>query len=360
MSHIRFYYISGIALSLAVLFYFGFNNYKVNSYFSKKSALTCDSTIVPEFSVFDVANTIYQNPILFENANKIILITKDTSGAQNLYAYNRQTDDFNEIRDENSAFPQLNAADSIALKALISPNPKLYERWWNVIKPHREYFWEKRSQLFEGLSIETPKYDYKIVSDFRQSDNQAKLLKAGKSASPLSQHQFGLAADVAIKQAKTYLKEFKTYKVMGVKAEEKGLYWGGNFKGFVDPGHIQLFENSAKLLSNLPELRFEFEPYKDFYYDRVEKMTNSGKEKSVEDSKELLQILEALNEGKLCKCNQSIGSDDIKFSLKNSKLLASIYEPKQDYLVEIDSKSRILAVISPTGKYLKHRIGTWN
>ena len=360
MTHFRFFLISIFTLLITTFYIFEKKNYKIKYLFGEKDPLVCDSTIVPKFSVLDVATTLNKNPILNIEGKKIILFATDTSGEEYLFTYNRLTNQFQEIGNSSALNNSLTAPDSIAFKALISPNPKLYEQWWSLIKPHREVFWIKRNQLFDELSVETPKYNYKVVSDFRLSDNQAKLLETGRSATPLSQHQFGLAMDVAIKKTKTYLKGFNTYKVMGDRAIEKGMFWGGYFKGFIDAGHIQFFENSANMLSKLPELRFEFEPYRQYYFDRVVNMTKEGKADSIEDTQELLQILETLNEGKLCKCEQNMDSLFTQELSNNHKLLQADYQPNMDFLVDINSKSKYIKIIAPNGKSIKHRIGTWN
>ena len=52
------------------------------------------------------------------------------------------------------------------------------------------------------------------------------------------------------------------YDQYGYKAKEIGLYWGGDFVGFPDPGHIQAFLNSASLIQKYPEVALEYEPFK--------------------------------------------------------------------------------------------------
>jgi D-alanyl-D-alanine carboxypeptidase len=357
MSSIRYLFLS-IFIFIVSVFVLKKESKKIKYLFGKNDALLCDTTSIPSFSIFDVAKGLNGHETLFGNENRIILSVIDADN-ESIFVYDKLKNDYYFLGDSTNNLLPFSAADSVSFKALIKPNLKLYERWWGFIRPFRSEFWQKKSQVFTDYSLKMPSHNYAVVSDFRLSDNQAQLLKLGKSVAPLSQHQFGLANDIALKREKKYLQDFKTYKVMGDLAIENDLYWGGNFKGFVDLGHIQLFENSAKMLASIPALSFEFEPYKNVYLNRIDKMTKAGKEKSVEDSKELINILETLNEGKLCSCNLSIDVPE-KYNVYESEVLKEInYSNVKDYLIRINLKNKILTIKSINGKVIKMPLGTW-
>ena len=333
-------------------------NTKNKSYSFKEAKSICDTIAIPKYSIFDVANNLNSNYDFDKNANRIILLIIDSQGVESLFSYDSSQNSLQTINDSLSSFGPLSIADSIALKALLVPSSKLYERWRPLVQPYREDFLLRRNRLFEYLPAELPNYEFKIVSDLRQSENQQKLLKLGMSATPLSLHQFGLAADIAIKRRGKYLKGYTFYQIMGKEAIQQGLTWGGNFVGFIDPGHIQLFENSAKLLSVIPELRFEFEPYRSYYNDRIKKRTLEGKADLVEDSKELIQIMDLLNDEKLCICEAKMEVPNHQEIEQNQKLLSIQYQKERDYLVYFDEKSKYLQIYSPFENSTRMLLGT--
>jgi hypothetical protein len=319
----------------------------------------CDTTQIPKYLLYDIAIAINSNNGLEKKSNRIVLQVVDNEGFENIYTYNKIDSTISYHVDSTSNFNQMDLVDSIAFKALIKPETKIYKRWWSLLKPFRDDFVAKRRTLFERLPAELPNYDYRVISDFRQSENQAQLLKAGHSASPLSAHQFGLASDIAIKRKGRYLKGFTFYKIMGEMAVSQGLTWGGNFVGFVDPGHIQLFENSAKMLAVIPELRFEFEPFRKYYLQRIEKMTKAGKEKSVEDTKELVNVIDVLNNGKICVCEaDSLKIESVNFQ-RTSKLDNVGYQLDTDVFVSINESKKSLKIFEPNKKPKILSLGTW-
>lgn len=319
----------------------------------------CDTTQIPNYLLYDIAIAINSNNSLEKNSNRIVLQVIDNEGLENIYTYNKIDSTISYFVDSTSNFNQMNLVDSIAFKALIKPETKIYKRWWPLLQSFRDEFTAKRKSLFEKLPDELPNYDFRVISDFRQSENQAQLLKAGYSASPLSAHQFGLASDIAIKRKGRYLKGFTFYKIMGEMAISQGLTWGGNFVGFIDPGHIQLFENSAKMLAVIPELRFEFEPFRKYYYQRIEKMTKAGKEKFVEDTKELVEVIDVLNEGKICACEaDTLKVTSINFP-RTSKLEKVGFQLDTDVLLSINEVNRQIKIFEPKKKPKKLMLGTW-
>jgi peptidoglycan LD-endopeptidase CwlK len=319
----------------------------------------CDTTQIPKYLLYDIAIAINSNVSLEKTSNRILLQIIDNEGFENIYTYNKIDSTVSFFIDSTVNFEELQLADSIVFKALIEPDNKLYKRWGQLLQPYRDEFVAKRKSLFEKLPEKLPNYDYRVISDFRQSENQAKLLKAGFSAAPLSAHQFGLASDIAIKRKGRYLTGFTFYKIMGEIAINQGLTWGGNFVGFVDPGHIQLFENSAKMLAVIPELRFEFEPFRKYYYQRIEKMTKAGKEKSIEDTKELVEVIDVLNENKICACTaDSLKNNTIKFP-RTSKLERVGYQLDTDVLLSINEANKEIKIFEPKKNPQILLLGTW-
>jgi hypothetical protein len=82
------------------------------------------------------------------------------------------------------------------------------------------------------------------------------------------------------------------------------MYWGGDFVGFPDPGHIQRFANSAALVAKYPMLAFEFEKYRDNYESIYRK--NAMRLDLVRDTEALLILLNRLKVGKVCACQKAL------------------------------------------------------
>ena len=89
----------------------------------------------------------------------------------------------------------------------------------------------------------------KIISGFRTYAEQDALYAQGRTApgdvvtnarAGYSNHNFGIAFDVAVFEGNTYLEESPKYKAVGVIGMDLGLEWGGNWKTLVDQPHFQL------------------------------------------------------------------------------------------------------------------------
>ncbi len=352
------YLLFSIILFFAGLIYFFGEKTESNLTFSKNEKQKCDTTKIPKYSLFDLANMLNNTINYSTDSAKIVLLITDSQGIKNRFSYQKVDNLFLKATVDESNFTNLTLSDSIAFKALISPNSKIYERWWPIIEPFRHDFVKKRTELFNQLPAELPNYKFIVISDFRKTDSQEKLLKTGKSTSPLSAHQFGLASDIAIKRKGRYLTGHTFYKIMGKKSIEQGLTWGGNFVGFVDTGHIQLFENSAKMLAEMPTLSYEFEPFRNYYESRIKIMELAGKEKSIEDTKQLLQMMDFLNDGKICACQLSEG-----ISTNNNKaeqLKPIDYQQDKDYLILLNETEREATIYQPKENVVKFKLGTFN
>ncbi len=154
----------------------------------------------------------------------------------------------------------------------------------------------KFRQIGDSLLRIFPKKPYRMryVSENRSLDKQAHLLRIGRSKLPLSLHNFGFALDVGLYRGKRYLKRGNQYLKMGEKAKNLGLYWGGDFVGFPDPGHIQYFQNSASFIQQFPKVGFEFLKYQSMFETNYFEAQLKGKEANYQDTKKLLEVLNNL------------------------------------------------------------------
>lgn len=167
---------------------------------------------------------------------------------------------------------------------------------------HLHEFWDfyldsthtKFKNLSDSLLKIFPHKPYRMryVSEYRSLEKQEHLLKLGRSKLPLSLHNFGFALDVGIYRGRKYLRRGQIYTNMGQKAKELGLYWGGDFKGFPDPGHIQYFSNTANFIKAFPLVGFEFLRIKPIFQSTYDSAIEKGRAEYVQDTKQLLEVLE--------------------------------------------------------------------
>ncbi len=348
------YFLISISLFLTILGTFLYRTEGPDYKATVNNKPACDTTIVPPYSLYDIANTINSDFSIDKKYNRLFYLSIDNQADTTLAIYDKNLQKFSFLTDSTFKNAGFTMADTIAFKALIDQNSRLYDRWSLFLGNYRNEFVKKRKLLFDSLSPKLPGYNFTFISDYRNADDQASLLKAGKSATPLSAHQFGLATDVAIKHKGRYLTGYIFYKIMGEMAIDKGLVWGGKFVGFVDPGHIQLFENSAKMLVQIPELRYEFEPFRQHYYKRIEKFIAAGKEKYIEDTKELIEVMDLLKDGRLCACKKNdAGSNTLIEKLKIEE-----FDPKTDVLVFMQNQD--LVIYRPDSGATLMKLGTWN
>jgi len=107
----------------------------------------------------------------------------------------------------------------------------------------------------------------KVISGLRSYAEQDALYAQGRSTpgnvitnvkGGYSNHNFGIAFDVAVFEGNKYLPESVKYKAVGVLGTDLGLEWGGNWKTVVDQPHFQLRPGWARNISEkkmLAELR---------------------------------------------------------------------------------------------------------
>ncbi len=217
--------------------------------------------------------------------------------------YSENKTEFKHFDQNHAPLDSLNKFDLYALR-LIHQHGEIASFWQNTLKVDLDSFEIKKDSL---TKLFPPKpYRLKFVSENRSLAKQIELHKKGSSKIMLSLHNFGLAADVGLYRYRKYLRRGKMYDKMGNKAKELGLFWGGDFVGFPDPGHIQAFSKSADLIQQYPILGFEFEKYKVQYENAFLKQKNLGREALVEDTKALLVQLNKLRMSQHCACSLAI------------------------------------------------------
>jgi peptidoglycan L-alanyl-D-glutamate endopeptidase CwlK len=255
----------------------------------------------------------------------------------------------------------LNWLDQTYLWTLADRPDYPYDRYEPFLKETRNQFLTKRDSMMQSYLRQYPKYKLRVQSDLRGSGNQRRHLAMGKSVSPLSQHNFGLASDIAIIYKGRQLQHINYYKnFLGDIGEQYGLTWGGTFLGFIDPNHVQHFKKSSEMLQHLPALRLEYEPYVRYFKNRVQRMTNAGKAEKVEDTKALLEVLHELHQGKSCICD-TLAERPTSTLLHNfqEKFQNNGYRPSRDILLIGDIDSQTVTLFHPTGVQKTLRLGKW-
>ena len=102
------------------------------------------------------------------------------------------------------------------------------------------------------------------------------------------------------------MKRSPRYLRLGQEAKSIGLFWGGDFVGFPDPGHVQRFANSATFIEKYPFVSFEFERYRNVYQQAYLKKKSLGRIDLVKDTEALLTSMNRQRLGKVCACQNAI------------------------------------------------------
>jgi len=122
----------------------------------------------------------------------------------------------------------------------------------------------------QGITIQ-------VISGLRTDAEQDKLYAQGRTdpgkivtnvRGGYSNHNFGIAFDVAVFEGSKYLDRSTKYKAVGALGMDLGLEWGGNWKTIVDQPHFQLRPVWALKLSEsemVAELRNRRAAGKPFY-----------------------------------------------------------------------------------------------
>jgi peptidoglycan LD-endopeptidase CwlK len=249
--------------------------------------------------------------------------------------------------------------DTEYLWSLAETPSYLYDRWEKLLSPARKDFLTKRDSVVRTFPKIYPGFTAKVYSDLRKANTQSGLLKMGKSASPLSHHQFGLASDLSIYNRGNHAHSFETYKKLDTLSSSLGMMWGGKFKGFIDPNHIQLFGNSSDLVKQFPDLRFEFEPFRRYYLNRVQKFIAAGKEEKSLDTQALLATLNQLRKNEPCACENKVVPTPLAIQQIQIEAKAIGYVSDTDILLIGDTNKQLLTLYMPTRKPISQRLGKW-
>jgi hypothetical protein len=195
--------------------------------------------------------------------------------------------------------------DSTSLRYLASLRvdyPALDSIWAPVLRSEVAAFEIQKDSLKQRIGHLG--WSMRFLQAVRNLKRQQELKNSGRSQVFLSFHNFNLAADVGLYARRRYLRRSPRYTRMGQEAKQLGMFWGGDFVGFPDPGHVQRFINSADFVSKFPELAFEFERYRDHYQSII--LKNANRLNKVRDTEALLKTLDRLKLGKVCACQIAI------------------------------------------------------
>ena len=200
---------------------------------------------------------------------------------------------------------QVSLQDSISLRylaSLQSDYPALDSIYASVLQAETIAFALQKDSL--RIQVSALGWSMRYLQSVRNLQRQQLLKRTGRSQVLLSFHNFNLAADAGLYSHRRYLRRSPRYIRMGQMAKSLGMFWGGDFVGFPDPGHLQRFKNSAALVSQYPILAFEFEKYRD-HYESIYRSNEKHVEK-VLDTEALLITLNRLKVGKVCACQKAI------------------------------------------------------
>ena len=176
--------------------------------------------------------------------------------------------------------------------------------WGNTIAQEIEDFKTLKDSL---AKVFNPRgYRLKFLQSERGLARQMDLLNRGRSKTALSFHNFNLAVDVGIYRRGRYLRRSTLYAKVGSLAKDLGVFWGGDFAGFPDVGHIQAFSNGADLMRKFPELAFEYIRFKQLYELNYQGALARGQGDLVEDTRQLILELNKNRVQKVCACSQAI------------------------------------------------------
>lgn len=207
------------------------------------------------------------------------------------------------IFQSDSTFRKNDSVDEYLAQRILIDKPDLTAFWALELADDISLFNSLKDSLQAKFKFKY--YSMRYSSESRSLKQQLSLQKRGKSKIALSMHNFSLAADVAIYRKRRYLKRGLMYDKMGTIAKDLGLFWGGDFVGFPDLGHIQAFKNSAELLRQHPNLAFEFEHFKSNYEQIYVQKTSIGREDLVQDTKDLLEAMNEFRMQQPCLCERA-------------------------------------------------------
>jgi peptidoglycan L-alanyl-D-glutamate endopeptidase CwlK len=98
---------------------------------------------------------------------------------------------------------------------------------------------QEKFKLFEA-HCHSQGMDFIVTCTTRSIEEQAALVKEGKSKTMNSKHLTGKAFDIAVLKNGKVSWNFDDYKLFGAIGKDIGLTWGGDFHGFPDGPHFQI------------------------------------------------------------------------------------------------------------------------
>ncbi len=350
----RYYLISAFSLFLIAC---SFVQSAVEEPVSWKN-LGCDSTQkVNSLSIYDLVQPFYESDTLAQIARstKIYAVVVESSG--NMLGTGIAQLDSNILSTAAPVSPwKIAWHEQQYLRALVESPRYLYQRWEKLLASDRAIFLAKRDSI---KAIMSEKYRIQVISDLRSIENQQKYLQRKRSAAPVSMHNFGLAADFGIIQKRKISNNLNSYRSLNELTAQFGLTWGGNFIGFIDPGHIQYFKNAAALVKKYPALRFEFEPYRSYYTKAMEQAEKSGKQAKYLDTAELLITLNQLRKDQACTCQSTAVTIPLTtIKTIQQQLKTTGYTNSTDMLLVGDLNTQTISLITPN-QTISYALGTW-
>lgn len=316
-------------------------------------SLRCDSTRkVGTLDVYDLVLPVYRTDTLRElaaTAKRVwAFVTRADGQVISLGSYDR--------RDSLRPSSGVDALQKRAyLSALVEDPTVLYNRWAWLLDTTRQVFLTRRDALVDSMRLRMPNYEVRVISDLRSAELQNRLLGRGRSMAPVSFHQLGLAADLGIFRRGRLVRNTGPYDLIGELAPHWNLYWGGNFVGFIDPPHFQYHYNAAAFLRQFPALRFEFEPFYEYYLRRVRQKIEVGKETDVEDTKALLVVLNEFRTQMPCPCLVRAAAQT-----GPNVYLPSGTITEQDLVLAGNLQTQTLSVWLGNNLIISYRLGIWH
>ena len=246
------------------------------------------------------------------------------------------------INDKN-----IQVSDSTSLRYAASIRedfPALDSIWRPVLKEEIQAFESQKDTLF--ARFQALGWSMRYLQTARSLKLQEQLNRKGYSQVLLSFHNFQLAADIGLYIGKRQLTHSPRFLRLGEEAKKIGLFWGGDFVGFPDPGHVQRFLNSANLINRFPVLSFEYERYRNYYQSIYQKKKDVGRVDLVKDTEALLITMNRKRYGRVCACQQAI-------------IPVSKTYPLDQAVVDVNTESNWVFIKPRVGNGYAFSLGRW-
>jgi len=204
------------------------------------------------------------------------------------------------LQSENYSFEAVSASqENLFAFSNMSGDPLMV--WGKTLSTEIENFRLLKDSLAKIFNLRG--FRLKFLQSERGLAKQMDFFTRGRSMTALSLHNFNLAVDVGISRRGRYMRRSNGYTHVGSLAKNLGAFWGGDFMGFPDVGHIQAFPNGAALVRKFPELTFEYIRFKEIYEQNYWTALNRGQGDLVEDTRQLIVELTKNRDGEVCACS---------------------------------------------------------